>query len=97
MEDVISKINNFEMYKIAQLIVNNRYSGGDKRFFIYISISENKIIGQFKKEEFEGACKQYFSIYKKPLKEYEQMHGCSKEEAINGKVKECVIEYYGNK
>jgi len=97
MEDVISKINNFELYKLAQLIVNNRYSGGDKRFFVYIFNADNKIVGNFTKEEFMHACKQYLNLYKKQLKEYEQMNDCSREEAIAGQTKHYIQEYYGNK
>ena len=96
MEDVMSKINNFELYKIAQLIVNNKYSSGDKRFFLYISNIDNSIKGKFTKADFSHACKQYLSIYKKPLKEYEQMNDCSKEEAIDGKTKQYIEDYYGN-
>ena len=96
MGDVISKINNFELYKIAQLIVNNEYSGGNKRFFVYISNVDNSIMGDFSKDKFIYACKQYLNIYKKQLKEYEQMHDCSKEEALNGKIKQYIDDYYGN-
>jgi hypothetical protein len=96
MEDVKGKIDNFELYKIAQIVVNNRYSKGDKRFFIYISNGDNNLVGQFSKEEFIRACKQYLNIYKKEVREYEQMYGCSNEEAINGQVQHYIQEYYGN-
>lgn len=94
MEDVISKINNFELYKIAQIIVNTRYSGGDKRFFVYIYNAENKIKGNFTRKEFEEACKKYISAYKKEVKEYKDMHSCSMEEAIDHRVKFLCAEYY---
>lgn len=94
MEDVISKISNFEMYKIAQILVNTRYSSGDKRFFVYIFNAENKVRGSFEKLEFEEACKKYISAYPKEAKEYQRMHSCSMDEAITERVKFLCNEYY---
>jgi len=96
MEDVISKINNFELFKIAQIIVNNRYQAGDKRFFLYIMNADNKIEGDFTKEEYMTACRQYLRIYKKQVKEYMDIHGVSMDEALNGQVKFYIDQYYGN-
>jgi hypothetical protein len=96
VNDIKGKLPNPELYKIAQNIINKRYFGGDKRFFLYIHNFNNKIEGKFTKLEFEQACKDYLSANQKYIKEYKQVNGCSMEEALVGKVKEYVSEYYGN-
>lgn len=68
------KISNPELFKIAQLIVNNRYENGDIRFHLFIHQFGNKIEGVFTEQEFELACKQYLNIQQKELKEYMRMH-----------------------
>ena len=97
MEDVMSKIPNFELYKIAQILVNTKYSCGDKRFFVYIVSSENKIEGKFNRADFEDACIKYLNAYKKQVKEYKSMHKCSDDEAIKAQVEFLVGEYYDRK
>lgn len=96
VNDIKGKLPNPELYKIAQNIIQKRYFGGDKRFFLYIHNFNNKIEGKFTKLEFEQACKDYLSANQKYIKEYKSVNGCSMEEALSGKVKEYVSEYYGN-
>jgi hypothetical protein len=94
--DIKNKVTNVTLFKIAQLLVNEKYFSGDKRFFVYIHNFANKIQGAFTKEEFDSACKKYLSSNKKDVKEYQSMNDCSMEEAIQGKVEEYYQEYYGN-
>lgn len=96
VDDIKGKINNLTMYKIAQIIVNNRYFAGDKRFYLYIYNFANKIEGKFTKKEFKDACRKYLLMNKKYIKEFKSMHGCSDEEAIVGQVKQYYDQYYGN-
>jgi len=96
VNDIKGKLPNPELYKIAQNIVNKRYFGGDKRFFLYIHNFANKIEGKFTKLEFEQACRDYLNANQKYVKEYKQVNGCSMEEAMKGKIDEYVSEYYGN-
>jgi hypothetical protein len=91
-----NKVNNPILMKIAQLIVNNRYSSGDKRFFVYIHNFGNKIEGKFTKQEFYDACSQYLNATKKIIKEYKEMHNVSMENAIEEVSKQYFNEYYGN-
>jgi hypothetical protein len=48
-----------EYLSIAEIIINNRYEKGDKYFFLYADIDEEKIYGSFTNEEFEFAVNQY--------------------------------------
>lgn len=96
VSDIKGKVSNPVLFKIAQIIVNKRYHSGDKRFFLYIHNFGQKIEGKFTKTEFETACKDYLNSNKKLIKEYKDTNVCSQEEAIGGKVKELVNEYYGN-
>jgi hypothetical protein len=97
VNDIKGKVSNPTLMKIAQLIVNNRYFNGDKRFFVYIHNFANKIEGKYTKKEFLDACRQYLNANKKYLREYKEMNNCSQEEAIEGQAKQYLEQYYGNK
>lgn len=96
VNDIKAKVTNPTLFKIAQLIVNDKYHGGDKRFFVYIHNFGNKIQGAFSKEDFEKACQKFLSANKQGIKEYMQMHDCTMEEALEEEVKKLYSQYYGN-
>ena len=79
-----NKISNPELFKIAQLIENNRYESGDIYFYLFINQLGNKIEGEFTQEEFDHACKQYLNIQQKELKEYMRMHKVNEDEGYRG-------------
>lgn len=97
VNDIKNKLPNATLFKIAQVIVNNRYFNGDKRFFVYIYSFQNKIVGKFTKQEFLDACKQYLNANKKYIKEFKEMNNVSMEEALEGQAKQYFDQYYGNK
>ena len=97
VNDIKGKVTNPTLYKIAQLLVNNRYFNGDKRFYVYIHNFANKIEGKFTKKEFLDACAQYLKLNKREIKEYREMNSCSQEEAIKGQSRQYFDQYYGNK
>jgi hypothetical protein len=97
VNDIKGKLPNVPMYKIAQILVNNRYFSGDKRFFVYIFNFANKIEGQFTKDEFKTACAQYLGSTKKEIKEFAEMYGSKNlEEAKTLLVEQYCEMYYGN-
>ena len=96
VNDIKGKLPNPILFKIAQIIVNNRYFNGDKRFFVYIYNFQNKIVGKFTKQEFMEACKLYLNANKKYIKEYKDMHNTSMEEALEGQTQQYFNQYYGN-
>lgn len=96
ISDVVGKVPSPTLWSIAQLIINNRYYNGDKRLFIYIYKEEDKIEGMFTKAEFKKACKQFLSLNKKYVKEYENINSCSTQEAIEGVCARHYQMYYGN-
>jgi len=96
VNDIKGKVSNPTLMKICQLIVNNRYFNGDKRFFIYIHSFANKVEGKFTKKEFLDACRQYLNANKKYLREFKEMNNVSTEEAIEGQSLLYFIQYYGN-
>jgi hypothetical protein len=97
VNDIKGKVNNPALMKIAQLIVNNRYFNGDKRFLVYIHNFSNKVEGKFTKQEFLDGCRQYLNANKKYIKEFKEMNDVSMEEAIDGQSKIYFDQYYGNK
>lgn len=97
VNDIKGKVTNITLFKIAQIIVNNRYLGaGDKRFYVYIHNFANKIEGKFTKQEFMDAARQYLNSNKKYIKEYKEMHNVSQEEAIEGQSIQYFNQYFGN-
>lgn len=54
----------FTLFKIAQIIVNERYERGDNRFYVYIDLHRDKIINNTITEaEFENACEIFLYTY----------------------------------
>jgi hypothetical protein len=96
VNDIKGKIANLPMYKIAQIIVNNRYFAGDQRFYLYIYNFANKIEGQFSKKEFKDACRQYLNSNKKHIREFKEMHNVTMEQAVEGQITQYYNQYYGN-
>ena len=96
VNDIKGKIANLPMYKIAQIIVNNRYFGDDQRFYLYIYNFANKIEGQFSKKEFKDACRQYLNSNKKHIREFKEMHNVTMEQAVEGQITQFYNQYYGN-
>ena len=45
----------FEYLSIAELIINKRYENGDKHFYLYADVDDEKIYGNFTQEEFDNA------------------------------------------
>ena len=97
VNDIKGKLPNVTLFKLAQILINNRYFAGDKRFFIYIYSFQNKIIGKFTKQEFMDSCKQYLNSNKKYIKEFKEMNNVSMDEALEGQAKQYFDQYYGNK
>ena len=56
----------YELMKIAQLAVNHEYGKGNKRYFCYVAVLDEKLIG-ISEETFVVACTQYLSNNKKLL------------------------------
>jgi hypothetical protein len=97
MNDIKGKLPNATMYKIGQILVNNRYFNGDERFYIYVWNFKNKIEGKFTKKEFELACKQYLNSNKKYIREHKEMMELSSlDEAKVSLIKQYYNQYYGN-
>lgn len=93
-----NKVTHYILFKISQIMVNNRYFNGDEHFFVTIyNLEGRKVKGDFTREEFNQACRQFLATNKKEVKEYQELHGLgSKENAINKLVDQYGIEYYGN-
>ena len=97
VNDIKNKVTDPILFKISQLIVNNRYFGGDQRFFVYIHNFKKQVEGKFTRQEFDFACKQYLNANKKYVKEYRDMYECPMEEAMDLLIKQYGQRYYGNK
>ncbi len=97
VSDIKGKVNNPELMKIAQIIVNNRYFSGDKRFYVYIHNFANKIEGAYTKSEFRTACWEYLSANKREVKELAAMKKIGEISAIEILTDQLFEKYFGNK
>ena len=100
VEDSKGKLKSeYQIFKIAQNLVNKEYFDGNKRFFLFVNREEHKLIGNFKKEQLEVAIKQYITqhqIILKPLLEQRAIGGkkrYSYDECVVLKIKELLKQY----
>lgn len=49
----------YEIFKIAQLMVNFQYENGNQRFFVYVDKEDKKIRGQYNRLMFDKAITEY--------------------------------------
>lgn len=52
----------YQMLKVAENIVNNKYNGGDQRFFLYVDIDTEKILGDITPEMMTEAIDDFVSL-----------------------------------
>lgn len=92
------RIPNFELFKIAQCLVEYRYlRKGDKRFYCFVASDENFITGNFTRIDFEQACKDYIETNPKKLNETEKRFGKtinSRQKAMNQVISDLFLKYY---
>ena len=58
----------YEMYKIAQIMVDNEYERGNKRYFVYVDDMGRKIVGNYTREALLEAIYRYIDYSGKILK-----------------------------
>jgi 5'(3')-deoxyribonucleotidase len=95
-----NRIPNFEMFKIAQLLVNAQHKKGNERFYCYVSNDNVKISGQFSKRSFQSACIDYINLSPSKITNTVKRLGHTKEtdgrkKAIKFMLEE-LMKYYGN-
>jgi len=97
IDEIKNKIPNYQLYKIAQIMINRRFESGDIRFFVYITGFGRKIEGpSFELAEFEVACKRYLLLKKKEVKEHAMLNECSAEDSVVRLIKQYTDMYYDN-
>jgi hypothetical protein len=95
-----NRIPYFEILKIAQILVENQYNGGNKRFFCYVSGDESYIKGAFSKNSLMMACREYAEKYPKEMKLIMQRLSKGKdkrEEALKIVTNDLFKKYNGNR
>lgn len=82
------RIPNYELFKIAQCLVEYRYlKVSDKRFYCYVACDENYITGNFTKRDFDIACREY--LERNPR----QVNNTQKRFGKGGEAREKAIQY----
>lgn len=93
-----NRIPNYEMFKIAQCLVEYKYlKVGDKRFFCFVACDENYITGDFTKRDFRIACVEYLERNPKRVNDRAKRFGSGKEarqKAVDHLCKEMEQKYY---
>jgi len=92
------RIPNFEMFKIAQCLVEYKYLKlNNKRFYCFIACDENYIAGDFDKSDFQKACIDYLEKYPRQVNEIQKKYGSGfegRKKAIQAIIKEFFQKYY---
>ncbi len=92
------RIPNFEMFKIAQCLVEYKYlKVGDKRFYCYIASDDNYITGNFTKRDFYYACVEYLERNPKRISDFSKRFGSglgAREKAKQSLINELFQKYY---
>lgn len=90
--------------KLVEILVNNRYKQGDERFFVYVDLDYDRIMGNFTKEEFEEVCLDLIGMQSnsilKPLLSKIDRNGNpvhDRKSAVEYALRELVDEHYGNR
>ncbi len=97
VDEIKEKVPNYQLFKIAQLMINKRYEDGDLRFFVYITGFGRKIEGPtFKLAEWERACEMYLLLNKKITREHATINKCSEEESRTKLIAQYTRIYYDN-
>jgi len=103
VEDSKGKLKSeFQIFKIAQLLVNKRYFGDNKRWFMFVNREEHKLIGDFTKQQLNDAIHEFISQNPsviKPLIDQRGLNGkktYNHDSAVKVKSKELFDLYWGN-
>jgi hypothetical protein len=57
----------YEMLKIAETLVNQKYNSGDVRYFLYVDIDDDKLLGNITSKDINEATEEYISSYYKKV------------------------------
>ena len=103
IEDSKDKLKtNFEIFKIAHLMIKAEAERGNPRFFLYIYKDEGRIKGLYSPKMLTEAIQAYLSLYPRSvniLAKQKTNQGKNKygyEQALNIKTVELFKKYYGN-
>ena len=92
-DTVTNKVTNYQLFKLAQILVDNRYDKGDIRFKVFINQLANKIEGDFTNQEFETAVRMFLNDEQRELKQYMRMHKVEEEVAYKAQIKKISARY----
>jgi hypothetical protein len=105
--DLIDRYKNriayFEVLKIGQILVDNQFDNGNKRFYCYVAGDEGLITGAFSNMAFENACREYAEKYPTQLNLAMKRIGSAEKgitkrnQALDTITKNLVAKYNGNK
>lgn len=88
------RIPNYEMFKIAQCLVNFKYLNmGDKRFFCYVAVDDSYITGDFTRQDFHKACVDYLEGNPKRVNDRAKRFGKDLK-ARNKAMKHLIVELF---
>lgn len=84
-------MDKYEYLKIAEILVERKYYSGDKRYFLYVDIDDEKLRGNITMQDVHGAIDEYIEKYYKqiitPLLNQENLAGVGKKHTPRSAVK----------
>jgi len=93
-----NRIPNFELFALAQCLVENKYlREGDKRFYCWVSSDENFITGNFTEIDFNKAVTEYCEKYPSKVTDVAKRYGTgldNRAKALSHINKEFKMKYF---
>jgi|GEM_PF-570955 len=84
-----ARIPNYEMFALAQCLVDYMVlEKNKKRFYCFVSNEDNFIAGDYTKSDFDAACLEYMRRHSKELNDAMKMHDGTKEHKKDAAIKE---------
>lgn len=93
--------DNYELFKIAQILVNEEYDKGNIRFFVWIDMDDHKIRGAYSLAQYKMAVREYISENPVQIKrEMSKMNfggnNYTQDDALQSLTNRLIKEFYGN-
>jgi hypothetical protein len=93
--------DNYELFKIAQILVNEEYDNGNIRFFVWIDMDDHKIRGAYSLAQYKMAVREYISENPVQIKrEMSKMNfggnNYTQDDALQALTNRLIKEFYGN-
>jgi hypothetical protein len=92
-----NRVPNYEMFAVAEGLVNFKNFTGDKRFYVFVDVDYGSIMGNFSYGEFKEGCRWYLKNHPQELSVYLRRHNKNYVAAEEDFIQEMKSKYFTSK